>query len=239
MSHGYAAVRPRFLDGLTHQIRDIVDSLPRAAEEGDPEKYADADYKHGHCCNSQNNGQTTAAPIPPVRIVVVVHLVLKGNRTAFAGLRCGTGIGLLRRGPAGMGRLGTHGVRRVGAQNLSGFVAVGDKQIGGRIVEIDAGILAELLQIHQHGVCRYIALVDIRGHSFHGDGLQSLWDLWVDLPWGERNGVDVLDGHRHRGLPLIGQAASDHLIEYHTGGVDIAAGVDMAAAGLLRRDIVY
>lgn len=68
---------------------------------------------------------------------------------------------------------------------------------------------------------------------------QSLWDLWVDLPWGERNGVDVLDRHRHRGLPLIGQAASDHLIEYHTGGVDIAAGVDMAAAGLLRRDIVY
>ena len=48
----------------------------------------------------------------------------------------------------------------------------------------------------------------------------------------------MLDGHRHRGVPLKGQAAGEHLVENHAGGVQIAAGVDVAALGLLRRDVV-
>lgn len=49
----------------------------------------------------------------------------------------------------------------------------------------------------------------------------------------------MLDRHGYRGISLIGQAAGNHLIKHHTCGIEIAAGVDMTAASLFRRDIVY
>ena len=48
----------------------------------------------------------------------------------------------------------------------------------------------------------------------------------------------MLDGHIHRGVPLKGQAASEHLVEHHAGGIEIRAAVDPAALGLLWGDIV-
>ena len=48
----------------------------------------------------------------------------------------------------------------------------------------------------------------------------------------------MLDGHGHGGIPLKGQPPGQHLIQHHTGGVDVGAGVDPVAPGLLRRDIV-
>ena len=106
------------------------------------------------------------------------------------------------------------------------------------VVKVNAGIFAELLQIGQHGVGGGVAVVRIGSHGLHGDGLQRLGDGGVDLPGGERDGVDVLNGHRHRGIPLEGQAAGDHLIQHHTGGVQVRPGIDVAAPGLLRGDIV-
>ena len=107
------------------------------------------------------------------------------------------------------------------------------------VVKVDVGIFAELLQIGQHVVRRQIAVVRVGGHGLHGDGLQGLGDGRVDLPGGQRDGVDVLNGHRHGGVPLEGQAAGNHLIEHHAGGVQVGPGVDVAAPGLLRRDVVH
>ena len=48
----------------------------------------------------------------------------------------------------------------------------------------------------------------------------------------------MLDGHRHGGVSLEGQTAGEHLIEDHTCRVEIGPGIDVAASGLLRGDIV-
>ena len=126
-----------------------------------------------------------------------------------------------------------------GLDDLGGFISgVPCEQVGGGIFKIDVGVFAELLQIGQHGVGGEIALLHIGGHGLHGDGLQGLGNVGIQLPGGQRDGVDVLDGHGDRRVPLVGQAAGQHLIEHYAGGVDVAAGVDAAASGLLRRDIV-
>ena len=44
----------------------------------------------------------------------------------------------------------------------------------------------------------------------------------------------MLDGHGYGGIPLKGQLPGQHLIQHHAGGVDIGAGVDPVAPGLLR-----
>ena len=56
------------------------------------------------------------------------------------------------------------------------------------------------------------------GHGLHGDLLQPQGDVRDDLPGGDGLGVDVLDSHRHGGIPVKGQAAGEHLIEDHAGG---------------------
>ena len=49
----------------------------------------------------------------------------------------------------------------------------------------------------------------------------------------------MLDGHGHGAVALEGQAAGEHLIQHHTGGVDVGAGVDTVAPRLLRGNIVH
>ena len=49
----------------------------------------------------------------------------------------------------------------------------------------------------------------------------------------------MLNGHRDRIVPLKGQAAGQHLIEHNASGIDIRTGIDMAASGLLRGDVVH
>ena len=48
----------------------------------------------------------------------------------------------------------------------------------------------------------------------------------------------MLQDHRHGGVPVVGQCAGEHFVQHHAGGVQVAAGVDVAATRLLRRDIV-
>ena len=81
-------------------------------------------------------------------------------------------------------------------------------------------------------------MLQIRGHGLHADQFQLLRDVGIDLPRRQRNGAEVLDGHGHGGLPLKGQPPREHLIEYHTGGIDVAAGVRPVAPRLLRRNVV-
>ena len=49
----------------------------------------------------------------------------------------------------------------------------------------------------------------------------------------------MLDGHGYGAVPLKGQAAGEHLIQHHAGGIDVGPGVHPVAPGLLRRDIVH
>ena len=232
IGRNHAGVRTGLLQSLAQQAGHGVQGLPRAAEEADPEEHANARHKDRHRHDGQDDGQAAAAPL---RIVVVV--VLHAGRAALPGVRCGRHIGVLR-GAGAVGRLGADGVGGVGAQDLGGLIPLGDQQIRRGVVKVDAGVFAELLQIRQHGVGGDIPLVHVGGHGLHGDGLQGLGDLGVDLPGREGDGVDMLDGHRHRGVPLVGQATGDHLVEHHAGRVDVAAGVDVAAPGLLGGDIV-
>ena len=48
----------------------------------------------------------------------------------------------------------------------------------------------------------------------------------------------MLYGHRHRSLSLKGKPSGEHLIKYHTGGIQVGTAVDMTAPRLLRGDIV-
>ena len=48
----------------------------------------------------------------------------------------------------------------------------------------------------------------------------------------------MLDGYRHRRIPLVRKTPCQHFIEYHAGGIDIGPGVYPASPRLLWRDIV-
>ena len=151
------------------------------------------------------------------------------------GLRCAPPLTISgslagRRAARSVERIAVH---PTGLHDLGRLVAAVE-QVYIRVVKVNAWVLPELLQIRQHGVGGDIALVHVGGHGLHGDLLQRLRDIRVNLTGRERDGVDVLDGHRDGRVSLIGQAAGQHLIEHHTGGIDIAAGVDIAAPRLLR-----
>ena len=106
------------------------------------------------------------------------------------------------------------------------------------ILKAEGGVLAETLQIRQHFVGGGVAAVAVSGHGLHADLLQCLRDVGIDLPGAEGHGGEVLDGNRHRIVSVEGQAAGEHLVEHHAGGVDIAAVVGVVPLGLLRGDIV-
>ena len=139
-------------------------------------------------------------------------------------------IVVLFRGPALFHR-GGHLLHR----DLAGGLAVhAVRQLGADIVHVDGRVLAEFLQIHQHGVGALIPLVQVGVHGLHADELQRLGDIRVQLTGTEGDAAEVLDGHGHGAVPLEGQAAGEHLIQHHTGAVNIAAGVQTLALGLLR-----
>ena len=53
-----------------------------------------------------------------------------------------------------------------------------------------------------------------------------------------RAAVDMLDGHRHGGFPVVGRAAGHHLVHDHGQRIDVGTVVSVAALGLLRGDVV-
>ena len=128
--------------------------------------------------------------------------------------------------------------RHSGAELLSGLVGLLRPQVGQLEVQIHAGVLPKGLQICDHRVCGGVALLQIRCHGLHADQLQLLGDVRIHLPGSQGHGAQVLDGHGYGAVPLKGQAAGEHLIQHHAGGIDVAAGVGAVPAGLLRRDVV-
>ena len=106
-------------------------------------------------------------------------------------------------------------------------------------MKLHLGVLPKLLQVPEHGFRIHIPLVNPGRHGLHGDLLQAQGDVWNEFPGRHGFGADVLDGHGHRGVPIKGQAPGEHLIENHAGRVDIRPGVNMAASGLLRGNIVH
>ena len=53
-----------------------------------------------------------------------------------------------------------------------------------------------------------------------------------------RAAVDMLDGHRHGGFPVVGRAAGHHFVHDNGQRIDIGTVVSVAALGLLRGDVV-
>ncbi len=125
--------------------------------------------------------------------------------------------------------------------NGHGRLAVGSGlgQLLPDVIHVHRRVTAEFLQILDHGIRRCIALVGVAVHGLHADQLQRLGDAGVDIPRRQRHGAEVLDGHGHGAVALEGQAACEHLIQHHTGGVDVGAGVDTVAPRLLRGNIVH
>ena len=111
-------------------------------------------------------------------------------------------------------------------------------EVSADVLQIHRGIPAELLQILQHLVGGAVALVCIGVHSLHADQLQSLGNVLVDVPGSQRHGAQVLDGHGHGAVALKGQPPGEHLIEHHTGGVNIRPRIGPLTSGLLGRDVV-
>ena len=141
----------------------------------------------------------------------------------------------------GHGAVGlAHRCHLVGGQRLGGLLAHhGGLQILPDIVHIHGRVLAELLQIVQHGVSGLITLGDVRAHGLHADQLQSLGDIRIQLPGGLGNSAQMLDSHGHGGVTLEGQFAGEHLVQHHTGGINVRASVHPVAAGLFGRNVMH
>ena len=74
-----------------------------------------------------------------------------------------------------------------GGDILRRLVGIGAAQILDAEIKVYVWVLAELLQVGEHGVRRRIAAVDVRGHRLHADLFQRLGHVGVDLPRGERH----------------------------------------------------
>ena len=100
--------------------------------------------------------------------------------------------------------------------------------------EKNGRILAEFLHIIQHSRRGGVTVRRLMGHGFHNDLLQAAGDIGIEGGGHSRAAVDMLDGHRHRGFPVIGRAAGHHLIHHNAQGIDIRPVIHPASLGLLR-----
>ena len=107
------------------------------------------------------------------------------------------------------------------------------------IIKIDTWILAELIQVTQHGLCAWIALFHIRCHRLHGDQLQRFRNIGVDFPGRKRHGTDVLNRNGNGAVTFKRKPIRQHFVEHHTSGINIRARICMTAFGLLGRNIMH
>ena len=105
--------------------------------------------------------------------------------------------------------------------------------------EGNVGVLAKFIQVLQHLGGALIALVHISRHGVHGDLLQALGNLGIQDPGRNGLGIDMLNGHRHRRLAVVGRMPCEHLIHDDAQGIEIGPEIDPAALGLLRGNIVH
>ena len=108
------------------------------------------------------------------------------------------------------------------------------------IIEVDAGVarldgspLGEAQEVRPQLLGRPVAVVGVLGHRLHHDGLERRRHRRVDLAGQDGRVAHVLGRHRHRRVAGEGRPAHRHLVEDDAERVDVAAGVDPLALGLL------
>ena len=208
----------RFLDGHVIQIRHLIlvhHRRSKGAEDG-----LEQHDHHGH--RRHRHGTHQHAPLAATGAAGLLVLVPFPAGIIPLRLMDGDGHRMAGHGADGPGRL----------------VILLRAQVRKVEFHLHLRILPEGLQIRDHGVRRLIAVLQIRGHGLHADQFQLLGNIGIDLPRSQRNGAEVLDGHRNGGLSFKGQPPGEHLVKHHAGGINIAAGVRPVAPCLLRGNIV-
>ena len=94
------------------------------------------------------------------------------------------------------------------------------------------------LDVAPHGGRGLVAVLDPLRERLHHDGVDLRRHLGVVVGRGSGGLADVLVGDRHRGVADEGRAPGEQLVEQAPGGVDVGAGVDGLAAGLLRGEVL-
>ena len=137
-----------------------------------------------------------------------------------------------------------NGGHLAGIVQLSGGIQIGDR-LGHRSPFLLGNAQLELLgilegfQIGQNLPCIGVTAGQIGIHCLHGDFFQLLGHILCEDRGRQSDGIDMLQGNRHRGITLKGQTAGDHLIHDHAQRVQVRAVVHMAALGLFGRNIVH
>ncbi len=83
-----------------------------------------------------------------------------------------------------------------------------------------------------------VAFVEVAGHCFGDDLIESRADGGLDLAGGSGCGAEDRFAHVGERLAAIGAHAGDHLVEADAEGVDVGAPVEVAAKELFGRDVV-
>ena len=86
--------------------------------------------------------------------------------------------------------------------------------------------------------CRLKAVLFVFSHGTHHDGVEFWRNRWVVCRWGCHGFAHVLIGNRDSGVTFEWRATCEQLVEQNTGGVEVGAGVDTLAAGLLGREVL-
>ena len=126
-----------------------------------------------------------------------------------------------------------------GGDILRGLVHGLAVQVFDREVEVDLGILAELLKVCEHFIRRGVALLQIGGHRLHADELKRFGHVGIDLARRERHGGKVLDGDGNGVVALERESPRQHFVEHDARGVDVRARVRAVAPRLLGRHVVH
>ena len=208
----------RFLNGHVIQIRHLILIRHRRTERAE-----NRFEQHHHQGDGRHSDRTDKNP----------PLAVSAAAGFFRLLLLPAGITPLRL----VNRLSRH-MTSHSSDGPGGFITLIRPEIREVKFHFHIWIFPKSLQICDHGVCGLIAMLQIRRHGLHTDQFQLFRDVGIDLPRRQRNGAEMLDGHGHGGLALKGQPPRQHFIEYHAGGIDVAAGVRPVAPRLLRRNVV-
>jgi hypothetical protein len=134
------------------------------------------------------------------------------------------GVRLLRQGGGGRGRV------------VAVRVAVADRaQRGGRgdRLAVEGG-----LDVGAHLVGGLVAVVRVLGQRLEDDRVHGRGDLGVEHRRRLRLLPYVLVRHRHRRVADEGRAHGQQLVQQAAGGVQVGAGVDLLALGLLGGEVL-
>ena len=203
----------------------------------------DRDHRHGAANHDGRGGD------PAALLLAFLFALLLLRLTALLGAADGLVVlprlGVLVQADAVRGRpdgsrpgFGLHLFLRRG--HAAGEVGEHPRRIvhHGVVIEDHVRVLPEFLHIVEHFRGGDVPVVDFQRHALHDDLLQPSGNIGVQGGGQRRAAVDMLDGHRHGGFPVVGRAAGHHFVHDNGQRIDIGTVVGMAALGLLRRDVM-